>query len=131
MWVDDLAQACRELHRVTSAGGRAVIALVHPFSYRTGTITEEGEFLVTKRYSDSFVLPNLFIAGTIGPLRYFHRPLANYLNPLCRAGFKLEEIREWSLDMADYARHFPGAMKHPPRTDRVPMYAFFLLSKAP
>ncbi len=130
MWVDGVDQACRELSRVTAAGGRVVVSLVHPFSYRTGQVTEAGDFLVLKRYSDPFVLPNLFIAGTVGPLRYFHRPLATYVNALCAAGLQLEQMREWSLDMDDYKKHFPLGSRGPTRTDRVPMYAFFSLRKA-
>lgn len=129
MWVDDLDRACRELYRVTTDRARAVIALVHPFSYRTGTVTQDGDFLVTRRYSEPFVLSNLFIAGAVGPFRYFHRPLAAYLNAFSAAGFRLEETHEWSLDVDDYVRHFPRGAKNPSRTDRVPMYIFFRLGK--
>jgi SAM-dependent methyltransferase len=129
MWVDDVERACRELSRVTARDGRVVVALVHPFSYRTGHITESGDFQMVKRYSEPFVLPNLFIAGAVGPLRYFHRPLATYVNALCGAGLRLEQMREWSLDMDDYKRHFPQGTRGPARTDRVPMYAFFSLRK--
>jgi SAM-dependent methyltransferase len=130
MWIDDIDRACRELSRVTAAGGRVVVSLVHPFSYRTGRVTETGNFEILKRYSDPFVLPNLFIAGSVGPLRYFHRPLAAYINALCSAGLRLVQMREWSLDMDDYKRHFPRGATGPTRTDRVPMYAFFCLRKA-
>lgn len=129
MWVDDVELACRELSRVTAPDGCVVVALVHPFSYRTGRVTESGDFQMVKRYSEPFVLPNLFIAGTVGPLRYFHRPLATYVNALCSAGLQLEQMREWSVDMEDYEKHFPQGARGPTRTDRVPMYAFFKLRK--
>ena len=130
MWVERLEQACRELYRVTSTGGRSVVALVHPFSYRTGNVTESGDFLVTRRYADPFTLPDLFIGERVGPFRYFHRPLSTYMNALCDVGFHLEQMREWSLDIDEYRRRFPSNSSHPPRTDRVPMYVFLLLRKA-
>jgi SAM-dependent methyltransferase len=129
MWVDKIDQACNELYRVTSVGGRVVVALVHPFSYQTGRVTEKGEFLVTKRYSEECILLNLFISETVGPFRYFHRPLATYINAFCDAGFRLEHMSEWSIDMVDYVRHVPGSVTNPPRTDRVPMYSFFRFRK--
>ena len=49
MWIDDLDRACRELSRVTAHGGRVVVSLVHPFSYRTGQVTETGDFRSLKR----------------------------------------------------------------------------------
>lgn len=130
MWVEEVEQACSELARVLVAGGRAVIALVHPFSYRTGSVADNGEFVVRRRYSTPFVLEDLYIANEVGPLRYYHRPLADYVNAAARAGLVMDELREWSIDLEDYRRHVAADAKHPARTDRVPMYAFFRMHKA-
>lgn len=125
MWVEDLQAACQELFRVAAPGSMAVVAIMHPYSYRTGDAMEDGNFLVRHTYGKEFVIPDLAIADKAGPFRYFHRPLSHYLNALIRAGWTVGELREWSIDMADYRRQFGGdSAGGPRRTDRLPMYAF-------
>lgn len=114
MWVDELDQAYGELARVLKPGGRAIVAIVHPFAYRTGEVTPTGTFTVTRRYSTAFVLNDLYIANAVGPLRYFHRPLQDYVNAAARAHLVIDEFREWSIDMEDYRRNVPEDAKHPP-----------------
>jgi SAM-dependent methyltransferase len=129
MWIDELEAACRELERVTCPGGRVVVALVHPFAYRTGVVDDDGTFRVTRRYGAPFVLEDLYIAGSVGPFRYFHRPLSDYLNALAATGLQLRAFHEWSIDMTDYINHVQPLSDHPRRTDRVPMYAFLAWEK--
>jgi hypothetical protein len=40
-YCDDLDGVAAELHRVTAAGGKLVVALVHPHCYRTGKALDD------------------------------------------------------------------------------------------
>ena len=125
MWVEDLEQAYREIYRVTAPDGHAVIGITHPIGYRTGNITGEG-FLVTNKYSEPHRISDIYINDSVGPLVYYHRPLSVWINTAIRAGFVLEEFKEWTVDLEDYRKNVASDFK---RTDRVPMFAFLKLRK--
>jgi len=126
MWFPELDLACSELRRVTRPGGRLVVAITHPFSYRIGEVRSSGAFEVKVRYQDPFKLQDLHIGGKVGPFSSYHRPISQYFNALLAAGWRVSALREWSIDIEDYERQVPLAGRNLPRTGLVPMYAFFL-----
>lgn len=124
MFIDDLDAVCREFNRVLKQNGHLIVTLTHPFSYRTGEITPQGEFLLTRAYTDSVCIPNLYIAEQVGPAPYFHRPISAYINALARAGFVVDEMREWAINKKDYEAHVQPEARRIKRTDKAPMYLF-------
>jgi SAM-dependent methyltransferase len=130
MWVDDLIRACRELNRVTRPRGRLVVALTHPFSYRTGRATSRGDYVIEQRYSIERRVSDLMIGGKVGPFVYYHRPIHRYLNAFAECGWRICSMREWSIDLEDYKRAGVSRSDGAARTDRVPMFAFFSCEKS-
>ncbi len=130
MWFEELDMAVRELHRVTAPGGKVVISLVHPYFYRTGGTSENGDFTVTKDLSRPFEVPNLKIGGSAGPFSYHYRPFADYMNACTKAGLRIREVRDWFIDIEDFNEHISSGMKSDVRrTGKVPLYSFIECSK--
>lgn len=130
MWIDDLPRACRELHRVAADKSHLVVAITHPSFYRMGRVLENGDVVIDQDYNEERVISDLRIANQVGPFQYYHRPLSVYLNTLTESGWSLEEMREWSMDLNDYQRHFPNTrIDVMRRSGRLPMYAFFRCEK--
>lgn len=123
MWFPELDAALSQLHRVTKAGGRIVIALMHPYFYRTGEAN--GNFIVNRGLSTPFVIEDHRIAGAVGPFPYHYRPLPDYMNGCIRAGLRIDEVADWYIDMDDYVERFGSERAgHIQRTGNVPMYTF-------
>lgn len=129
IFVEDLDAACAELHRVAKDGATLVVAIVHPVFYRMGDVDAEGNAIIKHDYMVEREISRLFIANRVGPFRYYHRPLHRYFNALIKAGWSLTEFDEWAIDMDDYRLHCPNAKGAPPRTSRLPLYAFFKCQK--
>lgn len=121
----DLNASTRELYRVAKAGGgRLVVSLMHPYFYRTGLIDERGRFCVTSDLSAPFER-TFKIADQVGPFIYYYRPLPHYVNALISAGWRVTELRDWSLDMSRYNQHRHGGLKSEvQRTGSVPLFHF-------
>jgi SAM-dependent methyltransferase len=131
IYLEELQEACTELFRVTRPGGSLVVSIMHPMFYRMGEVEGDGAFRVTKVYSEPWQTRALKIAGKVGPFTYCHRPLMSYLNSLADAGWSLRRVWEWSIDMHAYGLmssllKLRGSL---PRTDKVPMFAHFLLQR--
>jgi len=124
MFVEDLPTACRELFRVAAPDACLVVALTHPCFYRMGDILDNGDVRVRRKYLEQRVIPDLYIAGRVGPFRYYHRPLCDYLNNLIGSGWTITEFREWAVNMDDYEQNCGHVRKGLRRTDRLPLYAF-------
>lgn len=125
IWFDELDVAIKQMYRVTKAGGKMVIALVHPYFYRMGEPNSEGNFVISRDLSKPFKMQELKIGGVAGPLTYFYRPFPDYLNICASAGFQIRQVVDWFVDMEDYVRNTEGrATSNIPRTDKVPMYCF-------
>jgi SAM-dependent methyltransferase len=130
MWFEELDLAVRELHRVTAPGGKVVISLVHPYFYRTGEPNEDGDFTVSHDLSQSLDIIDLKIGGSAGPFKYHYRPWPDYLNACVKAGLRIQEVRDWFIDMEDFAQNIQhGMMSDIPRTGKVPLYSFIECSK--
>lgn len=124
MFCGDLRSVFRELWRVSRPKGSLVIALTHPYFYRTGEVKADGRFLLQNSLSAEQEF-ELRIGETVGPFRYFYRPLPVYFNSLIREGWEIEETRDWFIDMEDYACYLElGGTSNIPRTGAVPMYCF-------
>lgn len=66
---------CAELYRVAKGGGgRLVVALTHPYFYRTGDVAKDGKFILNRDLSQPFEIP-IKIGGKVGPLTYYWAPL--------------------------------------------------------
>lgn len=124
MWVENLQSACDELYRVTRDSGRTIIALTHPYFYRTGTVTETGQFLIDKDLSKPFIIDNHCIAEKVGPFKYFYRPITFYLNTLIASGWTVRCVKDWHIDMNDYIEKVNSDASKIKRTNVVPLYTF-------
>lgn len=105
-------------------GGRLIISLMHPYFYRTGEVTDNGYFMITEDLSQPF-RKEFEIADQVGPFEYFYRPLPDYFNSLKDAGWQIDKMRDWFIDIAEYEKLISGGMKsNIERTGKVPMYTF-------
>lgn len=131
IYIEELQEACNELYRVTRSGGYLVASIMHPFCYRMGEVEDDGSFRVTKVYNLPWKTDELKIAGKVGPFTYYHRPLMRYLNSFAEAGWQFCRLWEWDINMHAYDLAILQLKQAygPPRTDRVPMFAHFLLRK--
>jgi len=130
MWFPEYKEAIQEMARVCEVDGVVVIAIMQPYFYRTGDVDEYDNFVVSRNLSRPFVLEELRIAGEVGPFAYHYRPMPDYLNACIRAGLRIEEVRDWHLDLGDYVRRFGSAMRGSiRRTGKVPMYSFIKCRK--
>ena len=131
MFCNDLNAVLRELQRVARPRGTLILALTHPYFYRTGKVLEDGNFLLEKPLEMEREF-DLKIGGIVGPLRYFYRPLPTYINSLVQAGWKITETRDWFIEMEDYLRHqkLTNASLLM-RSGMVPLYSFIKATKCP
>lgn len=130
MFCKRIDAVCSELHRVTKGkGGRLIVALMHPYFYRTGDVIEDEQFLVTKDLSKPFNIP-VKIAGKVGPLTYYYRPFPEYVNELLKAGWEIVELRDWFIDIDRYNKHIGSGMKSEiRRSGLIPLYSFIKCEK--
>lgn len=124
IYVDDIDAVYRELARVTRPGGRLIVALPHPYFYRTGHVTADGSVAVTRDLEHEWRIDDLYIGGTVGPFTYYGRRPDTYVNAALAAGWQLLETRDWFIDIDDYRRRFPDDTT---RSRHVPLYQFLHL----
>ncbi len=129
MFIEDLESACGELFRVAASDADLVVAITHPVLYRLGSVLENRDVRIDHDYSEHRTIPDLYIAGKVGPFCYYHRPLCDYFNALIQVGWTIAEFREWSIDIDDYVEHCTHLKSTPIRTGRLPLYAFFRCKK--
>jgi SAM-dependent methyltransferase len=127
-WISDLDRCCAELGRVTRAGGYLMVTIPHPFGYRTGYVTED-EFRVTDVYGQERIVEDVKIGGMVSPMTYYHRPLSRYFEAFQSGNWTVDEFHEWTIDMDEYRRVMQGRVGRIQRTDRVPLFAFFVCQK--
>lgn len=130
IWVGNLNVALTQIRRVTKPGGRIVIALMHPHFYRTGEVDADGNFVLTRSLSSPFQIEQHKIADVVGPFRYHYREPSEYLNVCIQNELRIEEVRDWYIDLDDFESRFgndqPGSIR---RTGKVPMYYFIRCTK--
>ena len=118
----DLERAVREHARVTRPGGVFVVALVHPYFYRTGDVLDDGSFHLTMDLAEAGVIP-IEIGQAVGPFRYHYRGLPHYINAAANAGFLVERIEDWFFDPEAYAES-EAASDGVARSSKVPVFTF-------
>jgi SAM-dependent methyltransferase len=97
--IDDMPAAIREIARILAAGGRLIIAIVHPINsagHFTGDKADtgrpfviEGSYLQPERYVDTVASDGLTVT-----FHGEHRPLQAYTEALADAGLVIERLRE-------------------------------------
>jgi SAM-dependent methyltransferase len=95
--VDDLGGAVRETARVLRAGGRFVLALVHPINSagRFADPSPDAPFVITGSYLATFPYADRAErAGLAMTFHSMHRPLESYTRALEASGFVIEALRE-------------------------------------
>lgn len=129
MFCPELHQVLNELHRVCRPNGSLIVSLVHPYFYRTGTVTPHGSFLMDQDLSGEKQL-KIRIGEEVGPLAYFYRPYPMYLNELAQAGWGIQETNDWFIDMHEYAEyHKMGIKSNIRRSGAIPLYCFIKATK--
>ena len=119
----DLAAAARELARVTAVGGSAVVAMVHPYFYRTGEVGDDGSFRVTADLSGAGPFP-IMIGGRVGPFTYYpHRP-DEYVTAFLAAGWSLRAMEDSFIPWREYGSIFPPNGDEIRRSPKVPLFTF-------
>lgn len=129
MFCERLDAVCTELFRVCRSSGHLVVALTHPYFYRTGEVTASGDFLLTQDLSRPFEM-TVKIGGKVGPLPYYYRPFPEYLNQLIKAGWNIVEVRDWFVNTARHKELVAAGMKSEiRRSGHVPLYSFIKCEK--
>lgn len=120
-YIGDLEPVLAELYRVTKPGGRLVVAVPHPYFYRTGTVTDEGDVIIDRSLASTWRIDDLYIGDTLGPFTYFGHRTDHYLNTTIQAGWELLETREWFCDTDDFHARWPQERR---RAGHTPFYWF-------
>ena len=97
--IDHMAAAVREIARILAAGGRLVMAIVHPINSAGGFTGDKadldrpfvigGSYLQPERYVDTFTRDGMTVT-----FHSEHRPLQAYTEALADAGFVIERLCE-------------------------------------
>ena len=129
MFCTELGTVLREFYRISKCGSSLVISLVHPYFYRTGKVLTDGNFLMSEDLADEFDF-EIKIGETVDPVTYFYRPYPVYLNALIDTGWRISEVRDWFVDIAEYRRRRSAGMKsNIQRSGAVPIYSFIKATK--
>lgn len=129
MFCPELGKVLAEFNRVCRRDGSLVVSLVHPYFYRTGVVTSQGSFMLEHDLSVEKRL-QIRIGETVGPLIYFYRPYPIYLNSLVEAGWRIEETKDWFIDMEEYADYCKiGTKSKVRRSGSAPLYSFIRATK--
>jgi len=130
MWVDDLLSAMQEAFRVTRPGGRLIVSIMHPYFHTHGYTLHDGSFLIDGSLGEP-TQREVMISGVVGPLTYYARPLVDYYNAAVQAGWRLMLFRDHFIDMDRYRTEAAGLRSLARRTDKVPLFTFFVAHKDP
>ena len=124
MFCQDLVTVLSELYRVCASNGALVVALTHPYFYRTGTVMQDGNFVVQRTLSTEQYF-DIRIDETVGPFRYYYRPLPVYFNSLLKTNWRITETKDWFIEAEDYARFLKsGGQSKLDRSAAIPLYTF-------
>ena len=122
-YVDDLPKAAAELARVTKSGGAAVVALVHPYFYRTGHVEADDSYRITEDLAEQRSFP-IRIGEQSGPFTYYFHPFPHYLNAFVSTGWFVDHVEDAFIPINRYLLQFPNGVDPVRRTSRVPIFTF-------
>ena len=125
---EDVDAALREFHRVAADGGRLVVALVHPYFYRTGVVTADGSYTVEADLSERGTFA-IEIGHAVGPFKYHFKGVPDYLNAMIGAGWTIDRVEDWFMDADRYAAA-RAATDGVARSHKVPVFTFMRCRKA-
>lgn len=117
--VDDVEAAVSEAARLLEPGGRMCLAIVHPMnsSGRFTSRAADSPFVIAGSYLDrSYYVDEVERDGLAMRFASVHRPLADYVSALSRAGFLIEDLREPAVPV--HASDTPSAH----RWRRLPLF---------
>ena len=129
MFCSDLKVVLREFFRISKSEASLIVALVHPYFYRMGDVLPSGDFVLNRDLSTETDF-EISIGKSVKPVTYFYRPYPVYLNALVDEKWRIEETKDWFIEMAEYRRHRSSGMKsHIRRSGGVPLYSFIRATK--
>ncbi|HDZ73216.1 MAG TPA: class I SAM-dependent methyltransferase [Aurantimonas coralicida] len=122
-YCEDVAAAAAEMARVTRTGGAAVVALVHPYFYRTGRATDDGGYLITTDLGalQSF---SIRIGNSVGPFTYYLHPAPTYVNAFVKNGWRLTHMEDGFIPADRYLEKFGQGCDKVRRSTKVPVFTF-------
>jgi SAM-dependent methyltransferase len=129
MWVADLDAAFRESFRVVRPGGRLVVALTHPYFHTNGQVLGDGSFLIDRSLASQRAREDVMISGLVGPLTHYARPLLDYYKAALGARWRLVNFHDHFIDMEQYRIEAADRTSVILRTDKVPVFTFFVCEK--
>ena len=119
----DLDAAARELARVSRTGAAAVVALVHPYFYRTGSAGPEDSFQVTANLAEPTSFP-IRIGGKAGPFTYYLHQPGSYVNAFIGAGWRVTAMEDAFIPRGPYLDRFGDERDDVSRSTKVPLFTF-------
>jgi ubiquinone/menaquinone biosynthesis C-methylase UbiE len=99
MDIEDYPGAVAEIHRVLRPGGRLLMSITHPCfsgpqSKWKRSASGELEYFQVDRYMERQTWEEYVTAKFRHPVLFRHMPLADYVNPLLAAGFRMTRFHE-------------------------------------
>ena len=129
MFCSDLKVVLRELFRISKNNASLIVALVHPYFYRMGDVLPNGDFVLDRDLSTETDF-EISIGKSVKPVTYFYRPYPVYINALIDTGWRIEETKDWFIEMAEYRRYRSAGMRSRiRRSGGVPLYSFIRATK--
>jgi hypothetical protein len=102
--------------------------LTHPYFHTNGHALHDGSFLIDRPLSRA-VRREVRISGVVGPLTFHARPLVDYYNAAVRARWQLTDFRDHFIDLDRYRAASRAGWATHRRSDKVPMFTFFVCRK--
>jgi SAM-dependent methyltransferase len=94
---DDACAVLREMVRVLEPGGRLLLLVNHPIAQGPGSGFVDDTILGERYWRIGPYLTEQVVVEEVDPgvpVRFAHRPLSGYVNPLCEAGLVLTRLEE-------------------------------------
>lgn len=127
-YCSDLTRAAAEMARVTRTGGTAVVALVHPYFYRTGRAEKDDSFRVTTDLSRPRSFP-IHIGERVGPFTYHLYAPGAYVNAFVDTGWRLTRMEDGFIPRELYKARFAADRDEVERSTKVPLFTFMTFER--
>lgn len=127
-YCEDLEAAAVEMARVTRPGGAAIVALVHPYFYRTGKAWDDDGYLITTDLAAAQSFP-IRIGNSVGPFTYYLHPPSAYLNAFVKNGWRLMHTEDRFIPADRYLDQYGGGRDDVRRSTKVPVFTFMRFEK--